>query len=275
MKTTIRKIKLTDETKASPYDQIQWAYVEKIKSVFRILHNPFGCKDYTHQVLCNSIHKSNTQGMSTIGAQGDEQVSTDKLRMALLYSQKTIDVCGGIETLKLKLEQIQAYINKLEKANGWAKTNFFIAKSDFSGLIIYVCGSNKYVKCSPALHWLMLLLRVVIRLDYTEDFDMAKASKELHIKKSSMNSSTYNSLMYMVNKCEVDHLIYKGFEKVYGKLTLEEIYDPSVGNFHSGFGIQALCNRSMSNAKIGKPFKEILLENKVPDGVGAFVAELT
>lgn len=223
---------------SSIYDtDLQWAFVKKVGEDYELFHEFFSCKDYTHEIIANAIHKKK---VTTNHGVPIFDLEIDKVQLALLLRNNI----SKPDTFKEVLYSAKNFFSSLEVKAKLPKTLIKEVSCDSSGTRAFIITMKKHHIESPVLlHSLLALLRTIIltkkvvTTDNILDVLESKRAKDWYI------------LIYLIKNNLLDTLLQK-HKEFFNGIDLKEVYPlqnkiEAHTSYHSGFGPVALQNKCL------------------------------
>jgi len=237
---------------------VQWAFVGKVEKDYELLHEPLTCKDYTHEIICNTIHGKSlySNGVSRV-----LPLDLEKLQVVLVVP--VAKVTASKDTVKNIVYGAKKVFSALETAGGLPKTlikEVTPSKAD-NGQRFFILTMKKHMTESPVLfHSLIALIRTAVVLgkelkeDNVENAFLGRYEKDSEILTNLFQSGTLK-------------LLLKEHKTIFaGDVDLKVIYpqkSESDASYHSGFGPVALQRKQLCSKWYGDNLYKLLKNNNI------------
>ncbi len=227
----------------------QWAFVKKVKGGFETLHKFHSCKDYSHEIITNSVHGSIK--FNTVKCNNLDDLKLDKLRIALSFSTSN-------PNFKKNLYSIKRYLNTIEKSCKVPQTTIVEIESGYENSRVFILQSDKiYIESPVLMHGLMALMRTM----YHAKRNVSVANVQNTIDNIGVRD---NAVLKFVIKHDIFELIMGKHKQIFGNLTLKDVYPGKGIGYHSGFGMVALWRRKLTAEKYAENVYSVLSKANVP-----------
>ena len=236
---------------------VQWAFVGKVEKDYELLHGPLTCKDYTHEVICNTVHNERlyTNGVSKI-----LPLDLEKLQVVIIVP---IVKAAGKNITKEVVYSAKKIFSSLEIAGGLAKTLIKEVTPDDNpnNNSFFILTMKKHMVESPVLlHSLLALIRTTVEIGTILDKDNIDTTFKNGARKDS-------EILYKLFSSGTLQLLLKEHKTIFaGGVDLTVIYpkkSESGTSYHSGFGPVALKRNELCSAWYRNTLKELLSTNNI------------
>ena len=214
---------------------LQWAFVRKVGEDYELIHEFYSCKDYTHEMIANAIHK---EKITTNHGAPIFKLGKDKIQLALLLKGKK----SNPDTFKEILYSAKNFFSDLEVQAKLPKTLIKEVSCDPSDSRAFILTMKKHIVESPVLlHSLLALLRTIILNNKVVTNDNIVEVLE------SNKTKDWHILVYLIKHNLLETLLNK-HKEFFHNVDLKEIYPTqdkiqSGTTYHSGFGPVALQSK--------------------------------
>lgn len=214
---------------------LQWAFVKKVGEDYELIHDFYSCKDYTHEMIANAVHK---EKVTTNHGVAIFDLDIDKVQLALLFK----NIINKPDTFKEVLYSAKNFFSSLEVKAKLPKTLIKEVSCESKDNRAFIITMKKHHIESPVLlHSLLALLRTVILTDKIVTTDNILEILE------SKKVKDWQVLVYLIKNNILDTLLQK-HKEFFTDIDLKEIYPlqnniQAHTNYHSGFGPVALQSK--------------------------------
>lgn len=233
-----------------------WAFVEKVGDDYKLLHDPMSCKDYTHEIICNTIHN---EALYRNGCSRVLPIDLEKLQFVMVLG----DTVQKPDTFKEVLYSAKKVFSDMEAAAGLPKTLVREVTPDnpVKGVRTFLFTAKKHFIESPVLlHVFIGLMRTVIRSKET-------VNKKDIVAKLNGNGREDSYILIPMFKTGALELMLKEHKTIFaGGIDLKKIYpkqSESNSPYHSGFGPVALQEECLCSKWYGDKLYKLLKDNKI------------
>ena len=240
---------------SSVYDSgLQWAFVKKAGEDYELLHDFFSCKDYTHEMIANAVHKeriTTNHGVSLF------DIDADKLQLAILFK----NTIKKPDDFKECLYSAKNFFSDLEVAAKLPKTLIKEVDCGKADHRVFILTMKKHHIESPVLlHSLIALLRTVTAIKKV----VTKENILTILENSKIRD--WDILVYLIKNNVLATLLNK-HKELLSDTDLTEIYplkekiQPHTC-YHGGFGPVALKSESLCSGIYAKKLYPLIKEFK-------------
>jgi len=258
----MKKITFLDKGMYS-IDTNEWAFVKQIKGGYVTLGDTQTCKDYTHEAICNSIHKNKIK--SFCGYNGNAGVVVDKLQFVMFFSSD--------DDTKKRVISTKRMLNYIERKNGLPTTTItevkivsknHIEKNKLKSAFVFTADKT-YIESPALMHGMFAFLRTMHLYGKNITYkNTLKILKSKNIKDAAVLKYVLtNDIMGILIRNHPAIIKGLNLKRIYPKKVTNIVKGKGVASYHGGFGMGALSIQRFAVKVYAKRVLKVLDDNKI------------
>jgi hypothetical protein len=213
---------------------------------------------YCRESLCEYL-RQDIRGIS------NRDIDKNKLRLVahrrIPATKKTLKL--NTKTFHRQILAGQKIVNVIEKSNGWPLTRIYplqtVQEVDYNNIYYYIVASKRWMKSPHMLSLYTLLYRVALNEKKFNFVGRAKTDKSLKSVFDEVAANcSYTEAAYLRTHQHRWWLVLSNYEKLFGKRTMEDLYNPSDGGYLFQEGINSLCDLDTNDKKLARAFRKVI-----------------